>query len=73
MKDNTNPLDAIPEEKKRRGFAAMSPERQRQVASMGGRRAHENGTAYRWTSEGARAAAVKAQQSRRAKRSTGVA
>lgn len=30
----------------KRGFAAMSPEKQRQIASMGGKAAHEKGTAH---------------------------
>ena len=37
--------------KSRRGFAAMSPERQREIASQGGRAAHQNGTAHQVTSE----------------------
>lgn len=35
--------------KEQRGFAAMSPEKQRQIASHGGRAAHEKGTAHEWT------------------------
>lgn len=38
-------------EKKKRGFAAMSPERRREIASMGGKKAHAVGTAHEWTSE----------------------
>ena len=30
--------------KSKRGFAAMDPEKQREIASMGGRAAHEKGT-----------------------------
>jgi general stress protein YciG len=37
--------------KSRRGFAAMSPERQREIASQGGRAAHQKGTAHQFTSE----------------------
>lgn len=43
-------------EKKKRGFAAMDPERQRELASMGGKAAHQNGTAHQFTSEEAREA-----------------
>ncbi len=43
----------------KRGFAAMSPEKQRQIASMGGKAAHEKGTAHEFTSEEARAAGRK--------------
>jgi general stress protein YciG len=32
----------------RRGFASMDPEEQREIASMGGRAAHEYGTAHEW-------------------------
>jgi uncharacterized protein len=37
-------------EKRPRGFAAMNPEQQRQIASMGGRAAHQRGTAHEWDS-----------------------
>lgn len=40
-----------------RGFASMSPERQRAIASEGGRAAHARGTAHEFTSEEARRAA----------------
>jgi general stress protein YciG len=42
-----------------RGFAAMDREKQRQIASMGGRAAHEKGTAHEFTSEEAREAGRK--------------
>ena len=42
------------ERKERRGFASMSPEKQREIASKGGRAAHQKGTAHEWTSEEAR-------------------
>ncbi len=35
--------------KSRRGFAAMTPERQRQIASQGGRAAHQQGVAHQWS------------------------
>ncbi|ASN82374.1 KGG domain-containing protein [Deinococcus ficus] len=44
---------------RRRGFAGMDPERQRQIASMGGRAAHESGNAHEFTSEEAREAGRK--------------
>lgn len=43
----------------RRGFAAMDAERQREIASMGGRLAHERGRAHEFTSEEARNAGHK--------------
>jgi general stress protein YciG len=39
-----------------RGFAAMSPERQREIARRGGRAAHERGTAHEFSLDEARAA-----------------
>lgn len=36
------------EMKSKRGFASMSPERQRTIASMGGRAAHQQGVAHQW-------------------------
>jgi uncharacterized protein len=43
----------------KRGFASMDPERQREIASMGGRAAHEKGTAHEFTPEEARRAGEK--------------
>jgi uncharacterized protein len=40
----------------------MSPERQREIASKGGRAAHEKGTAHEWTPEEARRAGRKGGQ-----------
>ena len=37
-----------------RGFAAMDAERQREIASQGGRAAHQRGTAHEFTPEEAR-------------------
>jgi general stress protein YciG len=47
------------EQKSRRGFAAMNQEKQRTIASKGGRAAHQKGTAHQFTSEEARAAGRK--------------
>jgi general stress protein YciG len=55
--------------KSNRGFASMGPERQRQIASEGGRAAHEKGTAHEFTSEEAREAGRKGGQARSANRS----
>lgn len=46
-------------EKRRRGFAVMAPEKQREIASKGGKAAHEKGTAHEFTPEEARAAGRK--------------
>jgi general stress protein YciG len=42
-----------------RGFASMDPERQREIASMGGKAAHEKGTAHEFDSQSARDAGRK--------------
>jgi len=48
--------------KERRGFASMSTDKQREIASKGGRAAHEKGTAHEWTPDEARAAGRKGGQ-----------
>jgi uncharacterized protein len=40
----------------------MSPERQKEIASKGGRAAHAKGTAHEWTPEEARSAGRKGGQ-----------
>jgi general stress protein YciG len=40
----------------------MSPEKQREIASKGGRAAHQKGTAHEWTADEARAAGRKGGQ-----------
>ena len=50
------------ERKERRGFASMSREKQREIASKGGRAAHEKGTAHEWTADEARNAGRKGGQ-----------
>ncbi len=47
-----------------RGFAAMDPQRQREIASLGGRAAHQSGHAHEFTTEEARAAGKKRHASR---------
>ena len=42
-----------------RGFASMDPDRQREIASKGGRAAHAKGTAHEWSSDEARVAGRK--------------
>jgi len=41
---------------KRRGFASMNEAKQREIASMGGRAAHQKGTAHEFSSDEAREA-----------------
>jgi len=45
-----------------RGFAAMSAEKKREIASLGGRAAHASGRAHQFSSEEARAAGKKRHQ-----------
>jgi len=46
-------------DKGKRGFAAMDPEKAREIHSLGGQTAHRLGTAHRFTSEEARKAGKK--------------
>jgi general stress protein YciG len=55
--DNNNNSD-------KRGFASMDSEKQREIASKGGKAAHEKGTAHEFTSEEAREAGRKGGQAR---------
>lgn len=45
-----------------RGFAAMDPEKQKEIASEGGRAAHRQGVAHEWSSDEAREAGRKGGQ-----------
>lgn len=45
--------------KKKRGFASMTSEKQKSIASKGGRAAHKKGTAHEFTPEEARRAGKK--------------
>jgi len=46
-------------EKKKRGFANLSPEKRREIASRGGKKAQEMGVSHKWTSETAKLAGQK--------------
>lgn len=48
-----------------KGLASLPPERRREIASKGGKRAQELGTANRFTKESAAAAGRKSVESRR--------
>jgi uncharacterized protein len=50
--------------KSKRGFASMSPDKQKLIASKGGKTAHRKGTAHKWTSEEARRAGQKGGRAR---------
>lgn len=55
--------EAAPTQERRlRGFAAMSPEKKKEIAGMGGRAAHASGRAHQFTTDEARAAGKKRHQ-----------
>ncbi len=62
MEQNVSRNEESNGRKSSRGFAAMSPERQKQIASEGGRAAHRLGVAHEWSSEEARMAGRKGGQ-----------
>ena len=47
-----------------RGFASMDEDKQREIASKGGKAAHQKGTAHEFTSEEAKKAGQKGGQAR---------
>jgi hypothetical protein len=51
-----------------RGFAAMDPDKQKALASAGGRAAHRHGRAHQFTEDEARLAGAKGRAARQAKR-----
>jgi general stress protein YciG len=62
MTENSNQSNE--QRKSIRGFAAMSPEKQKEIASKGGRAAHQQGVAHEWSAEEAKAAGRKGGQAR---------
>jgi general stress protein YciG len=58
MSDTLNKPSGI----SRRGFASMDPEKQKSIASKGGKAAHAKGTAHQFTPEEAREAGRKGGQ-----------
>ena len=57
-KTNTRPANRVGT-KSRRGFAAMSPETQRRIASEGGKASHASGRGHRFSTDEARDAGRK--------------
>ena len=55
----------------KRGFSSMDPQKQREIASKGGKAAHQKGTAHEFTTEEARIAGRKGGAASRARRSGG--
>jgi general stress protein YciG len=47
------------EEKKPRGFATLTPERRREISTLGGKAAQASGRGHKFTAEEARAAGAK--------------
>jgi uncharacterized protein len=68
MRENQNEMG---QQKSKRGFAAMDRERQREIAREGGKAAHRQGVAHRWTSEEAREAGRKGGERSRNSRQGG--
>lgn len=56
MSDPTQPASPA---RQKRGFALLSPERRAEIASLGGRQAHREGKAHKFTSQTAREAGRK--------------
>lgn len=54
----------------KRGFASISQERRREIASQGGKAAHRCGKAHQWTQEQAREAGRKGGVATRNKRAS---
>ncbi len=52
----------------KRGFSSMDKEKQREIASKGGKAAHQKGTAHEFTSDEARVAGRKGGAASRARR-----
>jgi general stress protein YciG len=56
------------EPKQKKGFNVMSPERRKEIASLGGKAAQARGTAHKWDSETAAAASKKGLSKRHPKK-----
>ena len=59
--------------KEDRGFASLDRNKQREIASKGGKAAHQKGTAHEWTSEEAREAGRKGGMASHRRRQQGEA
>lgn len=57
--DSLDPVPAKPPTHKKRGFAAMDPEKVKAISSKGGKAAHTAGTAHQFSSDEARNAGRK--------------
>lgn len=59
QQDGAQQQGSAPRQRSGRGFAGMDEARQREIASKGGKAAHQKGTAHEFTSEEARVAGRK--------------
>lgn len=59
MANNNQQNGALGNKTSKRGFASMDPAKQREIASKGGKAAHQQGVAHEWSPEEARAAGKK--------------
>jgi len=66
--ENESTQPAVTKPKQNRGFRAMSPEKQREIASKGGKASHVKGTGHTWTSAEAIEAGRKGGRAARGKR-----
>ena len=64
-RENNGSPEQTGNKKSRRGFAAMDPARQREIARQGGQVAHKLGVAHQWNSDEAREAGRKGGQNSR--------
>jgi hypothetical protein len=55
---------------KRKGFASMSPDERKVIAAQGGKTAHAQGRAHKWSPEEARAAGKKSAEARLRRKAT---
>lgn len=68
---NTPSVPPPPPVRKPRGFAAMSSDKVREIASKGGKAAHVAGTAHKFSLEEARAAGTKGGKATHVRRGRG--
>lgn len=68
MSQDQTPPAAAPKPKSKRGFASMDPKRVAEIASKGGKAAHQAGTAHEFSSDKAREAGRKGGAATHAKK-----
>lgn len=59
MTDDEQEPETVKVPPRKRGFAAMTPEKRRELSSRGGKASHATGKAHRFTTEEAKAAGRK--------------